>query len=232
MTDSGEVGSLRHANHLLGQRFPRRTRPYLSHGPRVMAKQIHEEVVNAFQGEVDLARSRRFRESTYGGGTIAFHWLCASWQVERWREALLWSFIVARLSQEPEPTSVLESVWSSPPCDRSTPDGLTFGESAFTTHRSGRAEEAAALNGHSAPLGLPGQPTPSCPPLRQCAGTWTQDQDNLALFKRLAWQDERCGDCCELSVHPISHETYAFGRRDALLPYLSSVPLSLSVWRT
>ena len=125
------MGSLRHANHLLSRRFPKRLRPYLLHGPKVVVKAIHKEVGEAFAADIEIARTRRFRESRTGNGSISFHWLCASWQVERWREALLWSLLVARLGQETDPAAVLEGVWSTSECRRESPKGLAFSTSSY-----------------------------------------------------------------------------------------------------
>jgi hypothetical protein len=129
VSDSGEQGSLRHANEILSRRFSRRFRPYLSHGPRVVVKHIHQEVAAAFAEDLHVARKRRFRESRHGEGSISYHWLCASYQVERWREALLWGFIVARLGTESDPDRVLEAVWSTKECQPTFED---FSKSSMT----------------------------------------------------------------------------------------------------
>ena len=184
MSDAGEQGSLRHANQLLSKRFSSRLRPYLSHGPRVMVKHIHQEVEQAFKQDLHIARTRRFRESRHGEGSIAFHWLSTMWQVERWREAVIWSFLVARLGTEGNPDRVLKEVWATAECTR----GSSF--SNFGTS-IGDGADADSMDGHLPTLLLPGQ-------RMTCDGCEASLQGDL--FANFAWENVRCGDCCKFIV--------------------------------
>ncbi|WWD21714.1 hypothetical protein CI109_106201 [Kwoniella shandongensis] len=101
--DAGEVGGLYHANHILSQRFPRRLRPYFAHVPKVITRSLHHEASLMFKEDLAASSQRRFREMTLGEGDIQMQWLLTSLRVERWREALLWTYVVANLGAlEPE----------------------------------------------------------------------------------------------------------------------------------
>lgn len=80
-TDGGETGSLMLANQVLGERYPKRLRPYLAHGPKVVMKSIHQEVAEVFAPQVHQSRLRRFRESSHGDGSVSFLWLASAYQV-------------------------------------------------------------------------------------------------------------------------------------------------------
>lgn len=53
-----------------------------------------------FSRELAVAATRGFRESKRGKADVHFAWLVTHLQIERWREALLWSWAVARLGGE------------------------------------------------------------------------------------------------------------------------------------
>lgn len=101
VNDAGEVGSLIHANWLLSQRFPRRKRPYFAHAPKVVTRSMHHEASIMFEEALTTSSRRRFRELPIGEGDIQMQWLITSLKVERWREALLWTWIVARVGSLP-----------------------------------------------------------------------------------------------------------------------------------
>ncbi|TXT04980.1 hypothetical protein VHUM_03800 [Vanrija humicola] len=97
INDAGEMGGLHHANHLLSQRFPRRKRPYFAHSPKVITRGLHHEASLIFKEALTVSSSRRFREMKVGHGDTQMQWLMSHLRVERWREALLWTYIVAKL---------------------------------------------------------------------------------------------------------------------------------------
>lgn len=96
-TEAGENGGLYHANWLLSQRFPKRLRPYFAHVPKVITRGLHHEASLMFSEALTLSSSRQFREMNVGHGDIQMQWLLSSLKVERWREALLWTYVVANL---------------------------------------------------------------------------------------------------------------------------------------
>ena len=91
----GENGGLYHANSLLSQRFPKRLRQYTSHVPKVISRELHHEMSLMFREPLTTSGIRRFRESSVGHGDVQTLWLTMHLRIERWREALLWSFAVA-----------------------------------------------------------------------------------------------------------------------------------------
>ncbi len=107
IADPGELGGLYHANWLLSQRFPRRMRPYFAHVPKVMTRSLHHETSLMFEHALTMSSQRRFRELVIGEGDVQFQWLSTALKVERWREALLWTFCVAKVGSMP--------LWMSPP---------------------------------------------------------------------------------------------------------------------
>jgi 3-O-alpha-D-mannopyranosyl-alpha-D-mannopyranose xylosylphosphotransferase len=104
------MGGLYHANWVLSQRYPRRLRPYFAHVPKVVTRGLHHEASLMFKETLLTSSKRRFREMMYGEGDIQMQWLLTSLrvsrsiypadeQVERWREALLWTYVVGNLGR-------------------------------------------------------------------------------------------------------------------------------------
>ena len=103
------MGALYHANWLLSRRFPRRLRPYLSHVPKVITRVLHHEASLMFEEALTISSQRKIREMMSGEGDIQMQWLVTSLrvhsilnapadiQVERWREALLWTYVVCNM---------------------------------------------------------------------------------------------------------------------------------------
>ncbi|WWC59528.1 uncharacterized protein I303_102084 [Kwoniella dejecticola CBS 10117] len=100
LTDSGEWGALQHANELISRRFPARRRMYLHHLPKTQSKTILNEALTMFGEELSEAATRTFRESKRGKGDAEMAWLTTNLRIERWREALLWSWIVAKIGHK------------------------------------------------------------------------------------------------------------------------------------
>ncbi|OCF45807.1 hypothetical protein I317_00295 [Kwoniella heveanensis CBS 569] len=96
-SDGGEWGALNHAAVLLSRRFPEKKRGYMHHLPKTVSKSILHEASVMFQDELSLATTRGFRESQRGGGDVEMAWLTTHMRIERWREALLWSWAVAKI---------------------------------------------------------------------------------------------------------------------------------------
>lgn len=96
----GEWGGLNHANILIGQRFVYRDRWYLTHMPKAMTQAITQESEVMFASVFTEAATRCFRESRRGRADVEMAWLWTWLQIERWREALLWTWAVARLGGE------------------------------------------------------------------------------------------------------------------------------------
>ncbi|KAJ9102336.1 hypothetical protein QFC21_002736 [Naganishia friedmannii] len=102
VSDNGEWGGLQHANWLISQRFPLRPRNYLNHLPKAIGGPLLQEASIMFASDLNVAAQRHFRESGYGVGDISTAFLTTHMRIERWREALLWSWAVARLGAREE----------------------------------------------------------------------------------------------------------------------------------
>ncbi|WVW78369.1 hypothetical protein I302_100323 [Kwoniella bestiolae CBS 10118] len=104
LTDSGEWGALQHANQILSKRFPARRRMYLHHLPKIQSTSMMNEALTMFNEELSISTTRNFRESKRGRGDVEMAWLTTNLRIERWREALLWSYIVAKVGHQNEGT--------------------------------------------------------------------------------------------------------------------------------
>ncbi|KAF8607028.1 hypothetical protein BDV93DRAFT_520623 [Ceratobasidium sp. AG-I] len=107
--DGLEWESLQYSNWLLSNRFGTRHRPYPTHLAKTLSIPMLQEVSQAWSEETLLVESRPFRgmkhmdwfgtgESHITGGSADMYmvFLEHHWVVERWREALLWSWVVGR----------------------------------------------------------------------------------------------------------------------------------------
>ncbi|BEJ12056.1 hypothetical protein CspHIS471_0205160 [Cutaneotrichosporon sp. HIS471] len=97
LTAGGEMGGLQHAALLLSARFARRKREYLHHMPKAFTKTMAQESSIMFAQSMTLAGTRAFRQSKRGRADISAAFMTAHLQIERWREGLLWTYIVAKL---------------------------------------------------------------------------------------------------------------------------------------
>jgi 3-O-alpha-D-mannopyranosyl-alpha-D-mannopyranose xylosylphosphotransferase len=97
VSDPGEWGALQHANYLLSNRFYSKNRMYMAHVPKSMSLSLSHEASIMFADALALSATRGFRESKRGSGDVHFNWLVTHLHIERWREALLWSWAVAKL---------------------------------------------------------------------------------------------------------------------------------------
>ncbi|WWD21565.1 hypothetical protein CI109_106051 [Kwoniella shandongensis] len=104
ISDPGEWGALQHANQLLSARFPLRKRMYMHHLPKTQSRTLAHEASIMWEKELTLASTRGFRESKKGEGDVEMAWLITHLRVERWREALLWSWVVGKIGG-------VEGVW-------------------------------------------------------------------------------------------------------------------------
>ncbi|CAE6449506.1 hypothetical protein ACGC1H_005614 [Rhizoctonia solani] len=98
--DGLEWESLQYSNHLLSNRFGSRLRPYPAHLAKTLSIPMLKEVARAWPEDLARVMGRPFRgmkhmvENQPADMYMVFmehHWI-----VERWREALLWSWVVAR----------------------------------------------------------------------------------------------------------------------------------------
>ncbi|KIM72381.1 hypothetical protein PILCRDRAFT_741928 [Piloderma croceum F 1598] len=95
----GEWPSLEYANWLLDRRFGARKRPYMAHFVKTYSTPLLQEVANIWGDELTNSAAVRFRGA--GRGTaLGLAFFASSYVIERHREALLWSFLVARSDRD------------------------------------------------------------------------------------------------------------------------------------
>ncbi|QRW00561.1 exopolysaccharide phosphotransferase [Ceratobasidium sp. AG-Ba] len=93
---SGEWHSLEFSNRLLSDRFGSRHRPYVIHEAKAFRRSILTEISLIWAQELAATSSHPFRtDPQLRDAHIGF--VAAHFIVERWREGLLWSWVVARL---------------------------------------------------------------------------------------------------------------------------------------
>ena len=225
VTDTGEWGGLQHANYLLSQRFPERRRHYLHHLPKTLSKPIIHEAMHMFSEAIAVASSRPFREVNIGNGDIEMGFLVTHLRIERWREALLWTWAVGKMGNlTPDETSIwgdaaraeLRSVLGLDDLDGSATvvkqerDTLRNVESVF---RKGAWDQPkstsysfSSMDGTLPEIQSYAREGPeTCViDLKRCLGeafvNGTQDLPASELFKHLAFEDWKCGDCCEFEL--------------------------------
>lgn len=95
-SSGGEWGGLQHASLLLSKRFTLRPQPYPEHFPKSLTLSMMDEAGIMFSHELGLAATRGFRESKRGEGDLEMAALASWLRVERWREALLWTWVVGK----------------------------------------------------------------------------------------------------------------------------------------
>ncbi|QRV88871.1 exopolysaccharide phosphotransferase [Ceratobasidium sp. AG-Ba] len=93
---NGEWQTLQYSNKLLGDRFGQRYRPYTTHEAKTLVKSMVDEVTITWHSQLHQTGQQPFRlnpdvEDAY------LPFLATHWTVERHREALLWSWVVARI---------------------------------------------------------------------------------------------------------------------------------------
>jgi hypothetical protein len=97
---SGEWPSLEHSAWLLDQRFGKRARPYVLHVPRVFKTSLLRELRMTFAPSWRLTGETRFRnEDLQNRPELSTHFLMSHFVVERYREAMLWSFFVLKMDE-------------------------------------------------------------------------------------------------------------------------------------
>ena len=83
----------------IGDRFGARYRPYSAHQARTLSVSIMRELTLIWAEQIDVTSCRPFRGMSHGLGDIYISFLATHFIVERWREALLWSWVVAKIGR-------------------------------------------------------------------------------------------------------------------------------------
>ncbi|SPO22909.1 uncharacterized protein UTRI_01587 [Ustilago trichophora] len=93
---AGEEVGIKRAAWILGQRFPMRTLPYITHHPRSLSLPLLKEAAQTFPEAFSNTALARFRAQKEVPDSIQAFFLASWYIVERHREALLWSWVVAK----------------------------------------------------------------------------------------------------------------------------------------
>lgn len=93
---SGEEVGIKRAAWVLGQRFPMRSLPYITHHPRSLSLPLLLEAAQTFPDAFNETPRARFRAQKGVPNSIQSIFIASWYLVERHREALLWSWIVAK----------------------------------------------------------------------------------------------------------------------------------------
>lgn len=93
---AGEEVGIKRAAWVLGQRFPMRTLPYITHHPRTLWLPLLREAAQTFPDAFSDTTLARFRAQKEVPTSVQGFFLASWYIVERHREALLWSWIVAK----------------------------------------------------------------------------------------------------------------------------------------
>ncbi|CAE6481932.1 unnamed protein product [Rhizoctonia solani] len=80
----------------IGDRFGQRYRPYTTHEAKTLVKSMVDEVTITWHSELHHTGQQRFRMNPEAKDAY-LPFLATHWMVERHREALLWSWVVARI---------------------------------------------------------------------------------------------------------------------------------------
>lgn len=92
-----EWKSLRKSNFLLSKRFGKRKRPYLTHLPKALSMPMLSELKRVWASDIQETRQQVFPMVAGEEGSFNLQFTMSHYIVERWREGLLFSWIVAKI---------------------------------------------------------------------------------------------------------------------------------------
>ncbi|GMK54374.1 hypothetical protein CspeluHIS016_0109600 [Cutaneotrichosporon spelunceum] len=219
LSSGGELGGLQHAALLLSSRFAYKKREYTHHMPKAFTKTMVHESAVMFAQSMTVAGTRVFRQSKRGRADISAAFLGAHLQIERWREGLLWKYIVAKLGGQDgllranardqlrkifrlqkgneDDTIVIEKIKRSTLRDVEELSDRAGWEQPLHTHYY-----FSSFDGHlpSSKMVLhQGHPKHCVFSVSQCLpeGFFSSDEDVSAVdvFRTMAFEKHGCGDC-------------------------------------
>lgn len=85
---------------MAGARFGKRGRPYLSHMAKTLGSHFIQELETIWPDEVASTASHIVRNDFGRTNDVYPAFLMTHYVVERWREALLWSWVVAKMGDD------------------------------------------------------------------------------------------------------------------------------------
>ena len=94
--DRGQRRSFGATNNLLGKRFGIRRRPYVDHQAEAASLSLLHEIDTIWADQWARTASHPFRETQGGDSDPSIMFMLVHFTIERWREALLWSWVVGK----------------------------------------------------------------------------------------------------------------------------------------
>ncbi|KAI0029587.1 hypothetical protein K488DRAFT_56067, partial [Vararia minispora EC-137] len=254
----GEWQPLRESNVMLSKRFGTGKRPYVAHVAKVMSIPLLRELVAMFPEAFARTSARLFREVYMDEpGDAHTTFLFPHFVIERWREALLWSWAIARQGADDDSWDA-DAAWaalgSMPGADlrvsRIRRDTLDTDRVLATLRRTGYSPPGATdyefASGDGYPWydvrhGAKGYPDRT----RATVCTLARDvcfpplMNASAAFQHIAFAQPECGDCV---INQLVQKSGRIGLAEFLPPWGRGVaprvrgptPLTLPVvadWR-
>ncbi|CCO28096.1 3-O-alpha-D-mannopyranosyl-alpha-D-mannopyranose xylosylphosphotransferase OS=Cryptococcus gattii serotype B (strain WM276 / ATCC MYA-4071) GN=XPT1 PE=3 SV=1 [Rhizoctonia solani AG-1 IB] len=218
----GEWHSLEFSNRLLSDRFGLRKRPYVIHEAKALKRSLINEISLIWSAELAETASHPFRtDPLLRDAHMGF--MSAHFVVERWREGLLWSWIIAKLGGKGDEWDAVTSVqaWRELGGNHTTPDMTLIVDTPSRDSLSSErlAEAQAAVPGahikHSTEYSFTSQDGypytflgdygmghwPRFPTqYMHCAIVFskcfpTELSSASDMFKHVAFKEPQCGDC-------------------------------------
>ncbi|CDZ96238.1 hypothetical protein [Phaffia rhodozyma] len=223
--DPGEWGGLEWGAYILGRRHPNNGLEYLNHLPKTLSQPHLHELSLTFPQAISDASKRKFRRQKTGGPDIEMAFLQTHYIRQRFREALLYAYVVARPTR-----SDGSSIWGRIERDELIKLGVDgwsgvigdfqgkgeLNKDVFKSILSTAKEETALSTDlfFVSASGLPpnsfGPKTKRSIDLSSCLGTWwsnsEEEIDSVEMFKRLAFERVDCGDMLISSILSLSAE--------------------------
>lgn len=143
---AGEEVGIKRAAWILGQRFPMRTLPYITHHPRSLSLPLLKEAAQTFPEAFSNTTLARFRAQKEVPASIQAFFLASWYIIERHREALLWSWVVAKWGgiEGKLSSKTKEAMWEE--MSGTSPSGGGYGEIRVTRPvRNSREEDQKAF---------------------------------------------------------------------------------------
>jgi hypothetical protein len=260
---AGEEPGIKRAAWVLGRRFSMRPYYYITHHPRTLSLPLLLEAAQTFPEAFSKTPLSRFRAQSDVPVSIQTVFLGSWYIVERHREALLWSWIVAKwggkgglisptlkhrmwieLADEPSPSWSYLSVGipirvpvedvevfkktnvdipTSTEYSFSSKDGyaLSYVESMWFWNRPRHGypdltrglveDQTGAAGSSSRPRFIRDpyfKPSKACSIVRStCFGLSSKDETSSEFFKRVTFEQPKCGDCIIMALIGASGES-------------------------
>jgi hypothetical protein len=123
------------SDHSPGNRFGVRYRPYVTHEAKASSLSLMHELGLIWATEFAVAAAHPFRETKSLDADPSMMYMLVHFVIERWREALLWSWAVGKHGTDDDQwtVSIMQAVWKELGGSINTVEGSQIAVKA--THR-------------------------------------------------------------------------------------------------